>query len=320
MALKGERVGGFVLDRRLARTVEGELWKARDAAGRVAAVRLFYEPEWAELAAAAGPPEPFSHPLVAEEFAWSAETRPPFRARAFIDGRSLAELLEHSPRLPLGVAIPVALQLARALEALHGKGLVHLDLRPDNVWLDAEGRLALTDRQNRLLHVGLVGRLFARTERNALETALRLRMRPYLAPEAQRGGSYTETPGPERDMFALGVLLYRVLTGQLPSVIDPRYPSRFDKRIPKVFDEVVLGCIERRVRARLPDARGLGERLCEGWRRAGFELDVRRPPSAWVVATPWRATAPDPRSASGMFRRWLAGGSGTRQPPTTVGE
>ncbi len=303
MALKGERLGRYTLDRRLARTAEGEVWKARAPGEVVAALRLFYAPAWAELLRAAGPPQPLEHPQLARFLGAAPTTRPPLLAWSFIEGSSLRAMLEEQPYVPLGAAIPFVLQIARGLEAMHTAKAAHLDLRPGNVLIDGA--------QSPAYRRGVITRLFSpRTRLDAREREHKERLAPYLAPELV--GGRPERPGPETDMYAFGMLVYRLLTGTMPTPIDPRFPSTFDKRIPKVFDEVVIACIERRVRARRPDAIGLTRELYDGLSRAGFSLDLSRAPLEWVQATPWRDRPADAGSATGAFQR-LFGRLGRRR-------
>jgi serine/threonine protein kinase len=303
LGLKGERVGAFTLDRLLARTAEGEGWKALGPAGAAAAVRLYYAPAWAELVTSCEAPPTVDHPNLGALLAFDAEARPPFTATRLVEGSSLAHVLAEQPYVPLGAALPLVLQLARALEALHAAGEAHRDLRPGNVLVDEDAQLTLVDAQAAGYRAGALERLLARGASPAGRDAeLAARLKPYLAPEALRG----EPAGPEADMYAFGVLVYRMLTGEAPSPIDLRYPSTFDARIPKVFDEVALACLERRVRARLENAIGLEQRLATGLERGGYTLDRGRPPSEWVRATPWRNPSEEPGSPTGAFRGLIA--------------
>ncbi|NEQ65809.1 MAG: serine/threonine protein kinase [Symploca sp. SIO2D2] len=117
-----------------------------------------------------------------------------------VTGKTLKDELESQPerRLPIKRVEEVMEQLVAALEAIHDKEVYHLDLKPDNVLLNANGRVVLVDfgaaRQ------GLSGR----STRAYTET--------YAAPEVIAGGNI----GPESDIFELGMMLHEMLTGKLP--------------------------------------------------------------------------------------------------------
>ncbi len=297
MGFKGERVGRFVLDRKLGPTLEGELWKARtDASGRFGppagasgdppwlAIRFFLDAEWAEALRASGLPATPEHDNVCRFVEGAPAFAPPWLAREFVEGETLAGALAAQPQryLPLAVAIPVAIQLLRGLAAFHKAGLAHLDLRPGNVLIGERGHVKLADACTEGWRRAIVARLFHRLRPLPPEHAARLL--PYVPPEQRRG----EVTGQAADMYGLGVTLYEMLIGERPESFDVRMPSQRDRRIPKVFDEIVLPALERSPRARTQNALGLEQRLLEGVAKAGFVLDLKADPAAWVKATPWR--------------------------------
>ncbi|HVY60692.1 MAG TPA: hypothetical protein VHF22_03520, partial [Planctomycetota bacterium] len=108
--------------------------------------------------------------------------------------------------------------------------------------------------------------------------------------------------GPRADMYAFGVLVYEALTGERPSEgFDLKYPSQKDKRIPKALDELVLRCLERSTRARVPSALGVEASLVEGLERAGFQIFASGDAVKWVKATPWRAPSAPVGEETGRF-------------------
>ncbi|NER97337.1 MAG: SUMF1/EgtB/PvdO family nonheme iron enzyme [Symploca sp. SIO1B1] len=117
-----------------------------------------------------------------------------------VRGKTLKDELESQPErcLPIKRVEEVIEQLVAALEAIHQAGIYHLDLKPDNVLLNANGRVVLVDfgaaRQ------GLSGR------------STRAYTEAYAAPEVIAGGNI----GPESDIFELGMMLHEMLTGKLP--------------------------------------------------------------------------------------------------------
>jgi serine/threonine-protein kinase len=127
--------------------------------------------------------------------------RRPFLVLEYVPGRSLASVLEGGPVGNWRDAVAVAAQVAAAVAAAHGCGLVHRDVKPDNVMLAGP--------MIKVIDFGLaagIGRLPAQPVGPASGTVT------HMAPEQLRG----EAAHPANDMYALGVLLYQMLTGHLP--------------------------------------------------------------------------------------------------------
>jgi tetratricopeptide (TPR) repeat protein len=142
------------------------------------------------------------HPDVVHVLHAGTDARGPYLLMNFVPGRSLRDVLRESGPLPEPLVRSVARQLAGGLAALHAAGMVHGDLKPENVRMDAEGNAVLLD----------LG--FARsTVRSPVRSpAARPGSLPYLSPEQARGGEGTE----KSDVFALGVLAFELATGLHP--------------------------------------------------------------------------------------------------------
>jgi len=135
-----------------------------------------------------------THKNVARTFELGLADGQVFLTMELVSGPSLAARLEHGP-LPASDAIAIAVELCDALAAAHAVGVVHRDLKPDNVLLADDGRVVLTDFG--------VASLAASTEDTASGTPR------YMAPEQARG----DAPTPQVDVYALGLVLYEMLTG-----------------------------------------------------------------------------------------------------------
>ncbi len=153
----------------------------------------------------------------------------------FIDGEDLASLLRRIGRLPLEKATELAQQLCVGLAALHERDVLHRDLKPHNLMVDGRGKLKITD-------FGL-----AAEASELAEHELRDGTPAYMAPEQAEGREVTL----RSDLYALGLILYEVLTGQRaePGLGDPRetlptVASRVSG-IPREVDEVIAACLER---------------------------------------------------------------------------
>jgi len=149
------------------------------------------------------------------------------------EGPTLAERISHGP-IPLGEALPLARQIAEALEAAHEKGIIHRDLKPANI-------LVGLDLEPKLLDFGLAMDL-AGHER--LSRIGEIAGTPeYLSPEQASGAEKLDA---RSDVFSLGTVLYELLTGEAPfrgqpvqdllrriREEDPVLPRRRDSRIPR---------------------------------------------------------------------------------------
>ncbi|MEA2558772.1 MAG: eukaryotic-like serine/threonine-protein kinase [Acidobacteriota bacterium] len=119
-----------------------------------------------------------------------------------VEGRSLREVLRGDGPLSPDHAVGIARQLALALEAAHAEGIIHRDLKPPNVLVNSEGRAWITDfGVARSLH-----------DRGPTRTGSVIGTLAYLSPEQARG----EVVDGRSDLYALGILLFEMLTGELP--------------------------------------------------------------------------------------------------------
>jgi hypothetical protein len=129
----------------------------------------------------------------------------PYLTMAFVDGRQLADYLRGKP-LPVRKVALLIRKVALGLAAAHGRGIVHRDLKPANVMLKKNGEPIVTD-------FGLARR-FGRDDRRLTQSGHVMGTLQYMAPEQVRGED--DRVGPATDIWALGVILYECLTGQLP--------------------------------------------------------------------------------------------------------
>jgi serine/threonine-protein kinase len=213
-------------------------------------------------------------------------------AMEFLDGRTLKELIVSRGAAPINVAIEYARQILSALRFAHRHGIVHRDIKPHNVLVDAEGRVKVTD----------FGIARAGTSQMT-ETGSIVGTAQYLSPEQARGGEVD----PRSDLYSLGVVLYELLTGKTPfdgeTPVEiamkhlsnaPKPPSKLRPEIPPALDKVVL-----RALAKNPDERYQSPDEME----ADLERVARGAPvSAATAATQVIPAAPavpaDPTSAT----------------------
>jgi serine/threonine protein kinase len=182
----------------------------------------------------------------------------PYLVLELVPGRTYQQLLDETPRLALDQAVSLGIALARACHSLHRQNVVHQDLKPANVvWRDG-GIAVLLDFG--LSHHAELPDLLAEETRQPIGT------HAYMAPEQVLG-----IRGDSRsDLFAIGVMLYEMLTGELPFGdpktagglrqrlwMDPVPPRRLRPDIPAWLQEVVLRLLEPQAEHRYPSAKHL---------------------------------------------------------------
>jgi eukaryotic-like serine/threonine-protein kinase len=143
-----------------------------------------------------------SHPNIVTVIDRGEEDGKQFIVFEVIEGENLKELVERGGPLPVRRALELGLQVGGALAFAHGQGLVHRDVKPQNVLLNDEGRAKVTD-------FGIARVLDAVSH---TETGTVLGTSHYIAPEQARG----EQIDAQTDIYSFGVVLYELLTGELP--------------------------------------------------------------------------------------------------------
>jgi predicted Ser/Thr protein kinase len=121
----------------------------------------------------------------------------------FIDGENLKELVVRKGRLAVRDALEIALEVAQGLAFAHEHGLVHRDVKPQNVLLNGDGRAKVTD-------FGIARSLDV--EHGVTQTGTVLGTSNYIAPE-QASGQHVDA---HTDVYSLGIVLYEMLTGEVP--------------------------------------------------------------------------------------------------------
>ena len=143
-----------------------------------------------------------NHPNIVKMLAATEVDGHHYLVMEYVGGRSLRQLLQEQPQLPLKRALAIGLELADALTRAHHLNIIHRDLKPDNVLLTEEGLPRLADFG--IAHLGDQSRL--------TEVGTVLGTLAYLSPEACNG----EPLDARTDIWSFGVLLYEMLAGRLP--------------------------------------------------------------------------------------------------------
>jgi serine/threonine protein kinase len=224
-----------------------------------------------------------SHPHIVQVFEVGEHQGRPFLALEFVDGGTLAERLTGTP-LPARSAAALAETLARAIGAAHTQGVVHRDLKPANVLLQSPQssvrglqsdtvRLGTGDSGLGTVKVADFG-LARRLDVDAGQTrsGMILGTPDYMAPEQAAGDA--RTVGPEADVWALGAILYELLTGRPPfrgtgmldtleqvRTHDPVSPRRLAPAVPRDLETICLKCLHKEPTRRYPAAGDLADDL-----------------------------------------------------------
>ncbi len=159
----------------------------------------------------------------------------PFLVMERLHGESLGSLLKRHRRLPAEAAAAVAQEVLRGLEAAHAQGIIHRDLKPGNVFLSWEGEERL---RVKLLDFG-ISKLLGGVSELTAEGAI-VGTPHYMSPEQLRGRLDLD---PRSDLYAVGVLLFRMLAGKLP----------FEGKRPQELYQAILQGRRRRLEALRPD-------------------------------------------------------------------
>jgi serine/threonine-protein kinase len=245
----------YVIKRKLGSGGMADVYLAEDQElGRRVALKLlndrhaaddqFVERFRREAQSAAG----LNHPNIVSIFDRGRAEGTYYIAMEYLDGRTLKELLVRNGPTPIPIAIDYARQILGALSFAHRNGIIHRDIKPHNIVVGGDGRLKVTD-----FGIARSGASQMTEAGSIVGTA------QYLSPEQARGAPVD----PRSDLYSLGIVLYEMLTGNVPFTGDtpveiamkhlsqiPEPPSKLRPEVPHDLDAVVM-----RALAKEPDQR-----------------------------------------------------------------
>ena len=234
-----------------------------------------------------------SHPNVVGVYDVGQDGQLHYIVMELVDGQTLKEAIGKTTPLPVPEAIRIAVEVCAALSAAHARGLIHRDIKPQNILLTADGQVKVAD-------FGIARRTTATA---ATQTGTVLGSVHYLSPEQARGLD----AGPPADLYALGITLFEMLTGRLPFTADnpiavamqqvqsqPPLPRQFNRSIPPALEAIILKLLAKNPAERYPDAASLTVALRGVLSQAGGATRVARPVAPQPQPPPVQQGRPQP--------------------------
>ena len=202
-----------------------------------------------------------NHPNIVQVYDFGAEDDLAYIVMEFIQGRELKDYFDANEHVELKQAFGIMIELLDALEFAHEAGIVHLDVKPGNVMIDAGGRAKLTD-------FGVARVAEPGTQAEATRLGALVGTPSYMSPEQVQGQQVDR----RTDIFSAGIIFYQFLTGQKPFegtqfvlqqkivMEDPVWPSAI-VQVPPEFDRVVARALAKEAEHRYQTARGFAAAL-----------------------------------------------------------
>jgi serine/threonine-protein kinase len=188
-----------------------------------------------------------NHPNIVSLYDYGADDGNYFIVMEFIDGHSLSEIIARDGPLMPERSAEIAAEVARALQRAHAAGLVHRDIKPGNIMLTSAGQTKVTD-------FGIARALHSDGEATMTQTGMVIGTAAYLSPEQAQG----DPVDARSDVYALGCVLYEMLTGRVPFAGDtplsiaykhvrelPQPPSTLNRDVPQDLDSIVMKALAK---------------------------------------------------------------------------
>lgn len=243
MPQAGQRISEYILDSQIGAGTFGQVWKAHHHVWheQLVAIKIPTDPQYVRNLQHEGLAiHGMVHPNIVRAIGFDPYGDPPYLTMEYIPGTSLRPLIKEK-RLSIDHAIAIMRQVLAGIEYAHGQGIVHRDLKPENILVHerAESDGYKTPGLVKVTDFGL-GRVANSTAVGSIQYSASLNdaagreiagTLDYMAPE-QRSGAEIDA---RADLYACGVILYELLTGERPAGTD--LPSDLNKSVPKTLDE-----------------------------------------------------------------------------------
>ena len=193
-----------------------------------------------EAQAAAG----LSHPNIVNVFDVGEDVNANFIVMELVEGITLKDYITRKKRLSVKEATSIAIQVSLGLEAAHQSGIVHRDVKPQNIMISTDGKVKLSD-------FGIARAASSNTISSNVMGSVH-----YSSPEQVRGGFANA----QSDIYSLGITLYEMLTGRVPFEGDTTVaiaikhlqeeivpPSKYTPNLPHSLEQIILKCTQKSV-------------------------------------------------------------------------
>jgi serine/threonine protein kinase len=243
MATANQRISEYVLDERIGGGTFGEVWRAHHHVwtDQLVAIKIPTDPQYVrnlqhEGAAIHG----LVHPNIVRAMGFDPYADPPYLTMEYVPGTSLRPLIQKRGLQPADT-VAIMRQILAGLSYAHAQGVIHRDIKPENILVNerasrdafsVEGTVKVTDfGLGRAATKTAVGSILYSQDANRDSGDIAGTL-DYMAPE-QRAGAEIDA---RADLYACGVMLYEMLTGERPAGTD--LPSELNPRVPRYLDEV----------------------------------------------------------------------------------
>lgn len=234
-----------------------------------------------------------THPNIINIFDVGVDDHDHYFVMELIDGPNLKQMVRSRGPLPIDEAVSIVARALDGLEYAHGRGLVHRDVKPQNILLPASGQTKVSD-------FGIAKGL---SDASLTEAGVAMGTVHYISPEQARG----EPATPTSDLYAAGVVLYELLTGAVPFTADstvgvavkhlhdqPAPPDRVNPAVPGPLSALTLYALHKAPEARFQSAREMAAALrgWQAWTPPGAQRSAAVVPRrSAIVAPPARPRA-----------------------------
>ncbi len=185
-----------------------------------------------------------SHPHIVNIYDVGIEDDTYYMVMEYVDGKNLKEYIREKGRLPVHEALRIARQIAEALQQAHAAGVVHRDIKPQNILFSRDGKVKVTD-----FGIAIAGDGATVTVGDTIIGSVQ-----YISPEQARG----ELAGKQSDLYSLGIVLYEMVTGKVPFTGESPVavamkhiqeqivpPSRIVDSIPDSVEQIILKAVQK---------------------------------------------------------------------------
>ncbi len=262
-----------------------------------------------------------SHPNIVKVFDVSYGDRLQYIVMEHVEGITLKEYIEQQGRLAIKETVHFTTQILRALQHAHDKGIVHRDVKPQNIMLLSNGNIKVTD-------FGIARFSYSETK---TMTDSAIGSVHYISPEQARG----DITDDKADIYSVGVVMYEMLTGQLPfqsdnsvSVAlmqlqsDPKRPREINSSLPIGLEQIVMHAMQKNVKDRYQSAAEMLLDIEEFKRnptvrfRDNYFVDTD--PTKFVTTGAARAQRPEPTAPAAQTNEIDDEGDSDEAPSKTV--